>query len=116
MNHGGGAPAPLSAAIAPDNSLPDPALVFRLNARSGFQQQPADIDGEAENENQREQRDQTHSQGEVLPHDRFRSTAVSRSPRMPLTDKNDGYLIERYSIFVAYAYGGASRFKMDGLR
>jgi hypothetical protein len=26
---------------------------------------------------------------------------------MPLTDKNGGYLIERYSIFAAYAYGGA---------
>jgi hypothetical protein len=37
-------------------------------------------------------------------------------PRMPLTDKNGGYLIERYSIFVAYAYGGASRFKIWTVR
>jgi hypothetical protein len=35
---------------------------------------------------------------------------------MPLTDKNGGYLIERYSIFGSYAYGGASRFKIRTVR
>lgn len=38
----------------------------------------------------------------------FRSAAASRPPRMPLTDKNGGYLIERYSIFATYAYGGTA--------
>jgi hypothetical protein len=31
---------------------------------------------------------------------------------MPLTDKNGGYLIEGYSIFATYAYGGAKRFEI----
>jgi hypothetical protein len=46
-----------------------------------------------------------------LPHVPFRA-AASPPPRRPLTDKNGGYLIERYSIFATYAYRGTRRFKI----
>ena len=47
---------------------PYDALIFGLNARPGFQNQPRDIDGEAKREDERDKQIDPGAEGEFLPH------------------------------------------------
>ena len=70
------------------------AVVFRLNPRPGFQHQPADIDGEAQHEHQREQQVQAHPQGSLLPHPLVPVRRRAARPGGALTAENSDDLID----------------------
>ena len=85
---------------------PYDALIFGLDARSGLEHKPRNIDGQTEREDEREQQVDPGAQGKFLPHSLCPgvksplsgSEVVFGSPsRGALTDKTGVYLIEPYS-------------------